>query len=112
MDDEARCSLRLTRRYADAPGEVWKALTERESLERWLAPGFAVEPTELEPGRTLQLDWRPPGEEPSVVRFELSPDGDGTIVVLEHSLIDERVGMRYLARWVAALERIPLEARS
>ena len=105
-----RCSLRLTRRYADAPDDVWKALTRPESLARWLAPGFAVERTEVEPGRVLELDWRPPDEEASVVRFELSPDGDGTVLVLEHSLIAEHVGMRYVTRWLGTLEQIPLTA--
>ncbi len=106
--NDGRCSVRLTRRYADAPKEVWRALTEEEALARWLAPGFAVERTELEPGRLLELDWRPPGERPSLVRIELTPDAKGTILVLEHSRIEERLGMRYTARWLGTLERIPL----
>ena len=87
-------------------------MTEPASLARWLDPGFPVARSEIEPERVLELDWRPPGEEPSLVRVELAPDGDGTLLVLEHSRIDARLGMRYLARWVGTLERIPLTARS
>ena len=108
---EGRCSVRLTRRYADAPAEVWKALTEPRSLARWLAPGFEVPRTEIDPGRVLELDWRPPDEEPSLVRVELTRDGQGTVLVLEHSRIDERLGMRYMSRWVGTLDRIPLRPR-
>src|SRR2546428_51244 len=34
----ARCAVRLTRRYAAGPAEVWRALTEPDSIERWLGP--------------------------------------------------------------------------
>ena len=106
------CSLRLTRRYAEPPAEVWRALTEPASLGRWLRPGFDVPQTEVEPGWVLELDWRPPGEEPSVVRIELTPDGAGTILVLDHARIDARVGMQAMRFWIGALTRFPLEARS
>src|SRR3954470_8240455 len=106
------CSVRFTRRYAEAPAEVWLALTEPESVGRWLRPGFDVPQTEVEPGRVLELDWRPPGEEPLVVRIELAPDGAGTILVLDHARVDARIGMRAMAFWVGALDRFPLEARS
>jgi uncharacterized protein YndB with AHSA1/START domain len=112
MAIQAQCSVRLTRRYPDPPPEVWAALTEPQSLARWLRPGFDVPQTEVEPGRVLELDWRPPGEEPSVVRIELTPDGAGTILVLDHARVDARIGMRALAFWVGALTRFPLEASS
>ena len=114
------CALRLTRTYTAAPAEVWAVLTEPESLGRWLAPpgdvelsaggGFEVgqvraEVREVERGRVLELDWRPPGEEPSIVRFELAPEGEGTKLVLDHRQVQEPVGMRYIARWTASLGR-------
>jgi len=70
------CSVRFTRRYAEAPAEVWLALTEPESVGRWLRPGFPVPQTEVEPGRVLELEWRPPGEVPSVVRIEVARGPD------------------------------------
>jgi uncharacterized protein YndB with AHSA1/START domain len=119
------CSLCLTRRYAASPGEVWNALSHPESLARWLAVPCAVElrrggrfelefpgggrvegrVREIEPGRVLELDWRYGDEEPSIVRFEILTDGEETVLVLEHSRIEEPLGMEYIARWTAVLER-------
>ena len=122
----ARCEIRLTR-YYDAPSaEVWGALTEPESLARWLAPARALdlEPggsiqlglggeralaarvRAIEPGRLLELDWMPPDEEPSIVRFELSADGAGTMLVLDHRRMNAALGMRSVARWERQLQRL------
>jgi uncharacterized protein YndB with AHSA1/START domain len=120
------CSLRLIRRYAAAPNEVWDALIDPESLTRWLAvprvielrPGGCFElelpggecvrarVREIEPGRVLELEWSYGGEEPSVVSFKLSQDGEETVFVLEHSRIEEPLGMVYIARWTGAIERL------
>jgi uncharacterized protein YndB with AHSA1/START domain len=120
------CSLRLTRRYAATPAEVWEALSDADSVGRWLALPSAIElraggrfelelpgeervegkVREVEPGRVLELDWSFDGERPSVVRFELSEDGDDTVLLLEHRQIEEPVGMVYIARWEGALERL------
>lgn len=121
-------ALRLTRRYAASPAEVWAALTEPDSLARWLArparldlvPGGAFEldfpssPSKrlagsvraVEPERVLEIDWRYPGEEPSVVRFELSPDDDGTVLVLDHRQLEERLGQGYATGWTHHLQRL------
>jgi uncharacterized protein YndB with AHSA1/START domain len=107
-----RCSVRITRRYAEAPAEVWRALTEPESLARWLRPGFDVPQAALEPGRVLELDWRPPGEEPSVVRIEVTPDGDGTLLVLDHTRIEAARGMGAIGFWTGAVSRLPLTERA
>jgi uncharacterized protein YndB with AHSA1/START domain len=104
-----KCSLRLTRRYAEPPAEVWRALTEPVSLERWLRPGFDVPRREVEPGRVLELDWRPPGEDPSVVRIELVAAGSGTKLVLDHERIEAMRGMPAMRFWVAALASLSLE---
>jgi uncharacterized protein YndB with AHSA1/START domain len=105
------CSVRFTRRYAAVPAEVWRALTEPESLERWLRPGFPVPQREVEHERLLELDWKPPGEEPSVVRIELAPSGTGTKLVLDHERIQAVQGMAAMRFWFAALGTFPLEAQ-
>jgi uncharacterized protein YndB with AHSA1/START domain len=117
------CSVRLTRRYAAPPTEVWKALTAPESLARWLgrvekvelSPGgaFVVELPEgdrvegrvrgLEPERVLELDWQRPGEDVSLVRFELRGEGPVTVLVVDHGRIDAQLGMAYMARWTRLL---------
>jgi uncharacterized protein YndB with AHSA1/START domain len=123
---ERRCALRLTRRYDASPAEVWRALTDPESLGRWLSSRevgsldaeaelelalgedepVTVRVRERELGRVLELDWDADGD-PSTVRFELRPDGQGgTLLVLDHGRLDERVGMRYMDGWVKALERL------
>ena len=122
------CSLRLTRRYDAAPAEVWEALTEPESLARWLGepaelnlsaggafglelPGggrVAARVRTIEPGRLLELDWRCDAEDASVVRFELTNEGGGTMLVLDHTGIGEPLGMPYIARWTRSLERFPV----
>lgn len=101
MPDE-RCSLRLTRRYVAGPDEVWEALTAPGSVERWLRPPPGVELREVEPGRVLELDW----PDASLVRVELAPDAGGTVLVLDHSLIEAVRGMRALRLWSEALERL------
>jgi uncharacterized protein YndB with AHSA1/START domain len=123
------CSVRLTRRYDATLDEVWGALTEPESVARWLArpraldlsaggafelelPDASViagEVREVEPGRVLELDWRYASEDTSVVRFELAEDGDGTLLVLDHRQIDEVVGMAYITRWHGLLNRFDRE---
>ena len=124
------CAVRLTRRYDAAPGEVWDALTDPASLARWLArvveaelvPGGALvlalpgdgglidaRVREVEAHRMLELDWAHAGEERSIVRFELEPDGDGTRLVLDHRRIDEPVGMTYISRWTRAIQRLERE---
>lgn len=119
------CEVRFTRYYSATPDEVWAALTEPDSVARWLAPVCEIElspggPFELElehwtmqgriralePARLLELDWVDVDAAPSIVRVELSQDGDGTTLVLDHRQIDARIGMRYTARWELSLARL------
>lgn len=41
-----------------------------------------------------------------VVRFELRPDGKGTVLALDHRLIDAKVGMRVMSLWESHLARL------
>lgn len=103
MGVDGRCAVRLTRRYETSPAEVWRALTEPASVERWLGAAD-IRLRQAEPGRVLELEL---GD--SVARIELTPDGDTTILVLDHERIPAEVGMRFMRRWTAALERFDRE---
>ena len=103
------CALRFTRHYDASPAVVWAALTEPGSLARWLGPlagslDGCVRASEA--GRFLELDWEPPGEQPSVVCFELRANGAGTVLVLDHRRIDARRGMRTMRLWERHLEQL------
>lgn len=106
---ERTCALRLTRRYVASPQVVWAALTEPDSLARWLGPMADAVPgcvRAREVERLLELEWTPPGETPSLVRLELRAEGEGTVLVLDHRRIDARAGMRALGLWERHLERL------
>ena len=122
---ERRAALRLTRRYAASPDEVWRVLTEPESLARWLhgdarldvEPGgaFALgstitgRVTQLDAGRVLELTWQTCGEEESLVRFELHPGEEGTLLVLDHTRLDQRTCMAYGREWTRSIARLDVE---
>ena len=100
------CDVRFTRRYDATPSEVWAALTEPESIVRWLGP-VPTNVRDSEPERMLELDWLVPGDEPSIVRFELRPRaGGGTELVLDHRRINAVQGMLYSERWTNTLLRL------
>jgi uncharacterized protein YndB with AHSA1/START domain len=70
----------------DAPPEkVWRALTIREYLERWLKPDKDLDLAVVtaEENRSLTYRWREAGQgaivgmEDSLVTFELTPTTDG-----------------------------------
>lgn len=124
--DGDRRSVRFERIYAATAAELWQALTEPEQLRGWLAEAerYDVEPggefelrfgeaeTErasgrfrrVEPGRLLELDWRFPGEPPSVVRVELVPHEEGTLLVLDHTGLPADAAAAYGAGWHAHLD--------
>ena len=106
---DGTCSLRVTRYYDASPAEVWATLTDPGSLARWLGPmadALRANVRSLEAERLLEVDWAPPGEERSVVQFELRPDGVGTVLVLDHRRIDARRGMRAMSSWEHHLQRL------
>ena len=126
-EDDLR-GVRFERRYDVPPSEVWAALTEPERLARWFAQaelelrvgaGYTLrfdpddesqeahgEVLALEPGRVLELSWQHPGHPDSVVRFELEPDGDGTLLVLDHRELPAKSAPLLAAGWHAHLDSL------
>lgn len=119
--DEGFVTGRMTRRFEPGPGVVWRTMTERASLARWLAPGrielklggavrlefegsgtlIASEVLALETGEMLEFSWSQPGEPLRPVRWDLAPDGGGTrLTVTIKTPPDEDAG-RACAGWDA-----------
>ena len=134
--------LRFERRISHPVDDVWRAITvdhaqwlsgegaeiELEIGGRVRMPDHTIESTvvELDPPRVIAFGWNSPDwGQGGVVRWELSPDGDGTRLVLthDHPPIDpaqqnefaKRMGWpddmkravpRTLAGWHALLDRL------
>ena len=125
--DGDRRRVRFERRYDVSVDELWNALVDPDQLRGWLAE-TVLEPRvggrfeirfgdapgerawgvvrELEPQRVLELDWEYEGEPPSVVRFELRPEEEGTTLVLDHRLLADAAAAGYAAGWHAHLDAL------
>src|SRR6185312_5347964 len=126
--DDDRCAVAFRRLYDFTAEELWSALTDPEQLARWLAraprfdPGvggdvelvFGDGSGEQATGRiltwdephVLEYEWRFPGEDDSVVRFELHPQEFGTLLVLDHRRLGRASGAGYSAGWHAHLDAL------
>lgn len=127
--DGERRSVRFEREYAASVERVWAAVTEPEQLRGWLAVGGAVlEPRvggrfevrmtpgedetawgtvlAFQPPRLLEVEWRYEGEDESVLRIELEPLGDSTLLVLDHRLLQTAQAPGYGSGWHAYLDSL------
>jgi uncharacterized protein YndB with AHSA1/START domain len=129
-EQPGRRGIRFERLYDYRPEELWAALTEPEQLRGWLgqadaaptpgggvtlalAPGDEAQTAHLsvrrlEPGRLVEYDWRFPGEDPSVLRFELERRGNGTLLVLDHRRLAADDAPGYGAGWHSHLDALEL----
>lgn len=124
-----RRSIRYEREYDAAVEDVWAAVTEPEQLRGWLAVGGAVlEPRvggrfevrmapgeeetawgkvlAFDPPHLLEVEWRYEGEEESTLRIELERRGDGTLLVLDHYLLQAAQAAGYGSGWHAYLDAL------
>jgi uncharacterized protein YndB with AHSA1/START domain len=97
-------SVLLTRRFPSAPEDVWDALTDPDRIVRWFLPITG----DLRVGGKYQLQGNAGGEilacdrpnlirvtfggENSIVELRLTPDGDGTLFELDHTVPEEMAG--------------------
>lgn len=126
LTDRARPAVRLERHLSDPPEVVWQALTDRDQLRSWFPsdvildggrwhvgasitfpfPPEAIDLTltgevlEVDEPHTLAFTW---GED--ALRFELSPDGGGTRLVLSDELPASSAA-RNAAGWEQCLDRL------
>lgn len=130
---DGRPALRFERRYSHPMERVWRAISDPDEMARWFpsnvegdravgaqlafvddeqraAAREAGEPTRAEGPmfRGTVVVWDPPkvfsftwgGE---LLRLELLPDGDGTVLVFTHLLSHQSVAARIAAGWHACL---------
>lgn len=126
MTDRTRPAVRLERWLPDPPPVVWLALTESEQLRSWFPCDVIVEGGLWEVGAAITFPFPPEVidvtltgkvlevDEPSVLafswgdevlRFELTPQDHGTLLVL----IDELppgAAARNAAGWDVCLDRL------
>jgi uncharacterized protein YndB with AHSA1/START domain len=126
LTEGALPAVRLERRLPDPPAVVWRALTEREQLQSWFPCDVIVAGGRWDAGAAITFPFPPEvidltltGEvlevdEPNVLaftwgdetlRFELSPEGDGTLLVLIDELPAGRAA-RNAAGWDTCLDRL------
>jgi uncharacterized protein YndB with AHSA1/START domain len=120
--------LRFERHYPRSVETVWAALTDPERLADWSMGPAEVEPRKggkiilmggrmpvmsgriltWEPPRLLEYSWEIGQGDPSdcYVRWELTPAGDGTDLVLEHRNMAMAVMHQRLSGWHAFTEQL------
>lgn len=122
-----RRAVRFERVYDYRPEELWAAITEPEQLSGWLgqakleADGGTISFGEaevatlrlrkLEPGKLVEYDWSFPNEPLSVLRLELEPRGEGTLLTLDHRRLAAEDVVDYGAGWHAHLDALELQLR-
>jgi uncharacterized protein YndB with AHSA1/START domain len=129
-------TLVFRRRLLHPPETVWKALTDPDELSGWYMTRATMEgreggsvdlvagPSRLrvtgrilvwDPPRVLEHEWnvapRPelPSGENAVIRWELEPDGEGTVLRLTHKNLNRLTALGFAPGTHAFLDR--LEAR-
>lgn len=91
--------VRVQRRYDATRAELWAALTDPDSVARWLGRPLPTDVTSMEHERFLEVAWNFPGEPVSRVRFELHEDEDGVRLVVDHRGLDRAATTAYGEGW-------------
>ncbi len=121
--DDGRSRLRFTRLLPHPPEKVWRAITEPEHLAHWFpttidgeriagarlrftfpggeAPDFDGEMLAFEPPSLLELRWGP-----DVIRLELRPVKEGTVLTLLDTLAEPGRAARDGAGWHVCLDAL------
>jgi uncharacterized protein YndB with AHSA1/START domain len=114
---DGRSVLRMQRRLRRPPEEVWPALVEPGRLAAWFPSEATIEQrvggkvvfgfggdgtvTDLDPPRLIAFTW-----ETDHLRFELAPDGDGSLLVLVHTFDDRAGAASFASGWDGCLDAL------
>ncbi len=113
---EGKPTLRFERHLPHSVDRVWRAVTEPAELARWFvapvewgpelgefweAMGQRGEITELEAPNLLRWTW---GDE--TYSFELSAEGEGSLLVFTHGFSDGSLGAQHASGWEAYFRRL------
>jgi len=123
---DGEVTLRFTRLLPHPPAKVWRALTEPQHLEAWFPttiegdlargaplrfgfremqlPDFDGTMLAFDPPKLLELIW---GDER--LRFELTPDAAGTLLVFTASFTELGRAARDAAGWHVCLDLVGLD---
>lgn len=108
------------------PERVWQAISNPAEVSQWLAPAEITPGTggkvsvffdddenvrdgeilTWDEGRTLEYQWIFKGEPPSILRFDLTPHPQGTLLTLRHRLLPTHLTNGYVHGWQAHLDRL------
>jgi hypothetical protein len=92
--------LRFERHLDHSVERVWRAITDPEELCRWFPQSEPLEVTQSEPPRLLAGTWY--GD---ALRFELRPDGEGSVLVFTHAFAGREKSARGAAGWDSCFQR-------
>ena len=114
---DGRPALRMERRFGHSIERVWRAVTAPDELARWFvaevpwtpvageqfeAGGQSGRITEFEPPRLIAWTWHI-----EAYSFELTPDGDGCVLVFTHVFNPEYgPDWQHAAGWEMYLDRL------
>jgi uncharacterized protein YndB with AHSA1/START domain len=115
-----RWRLRFTRRLAHAPDTVWRAIVEDEHRDVWFPQRivgewrvgarlrfvsehgeFEGEVRAFDPPRFVEFSWGT-----DVLRLEVDPDGDGTLLTLTDTFAELGKAARDAAGWHICLDAL------
>jgi uncharacterized protein YndB with AHSA1/START domain len=122
-----RRAVRMTRRFDCPVADLWSAWTAPERTVRWLGElrgdrrvGGAVQLVMSPPDADiatltvlvceapshLRVRWSWPGEPDSIVDLRFTPEGDGTVLLLEHLALTSPTAPQYGAGWEEFTRRL------
>ena len=108
---EGQHALRFQRRLAHPPERIWRAITDPDERANWFPAYGPFEPSETDEPNLLVVPWHG-----GTLRFELSADGDGTLLVFTHEIPNRDEAALAAAGWDrtfvrlrAALEGEPID---